>query len=178
MNAKLEKPVTAKPSQRAKEKKGGFGYPVIIGGAIALGLLAIVSTSFSGGQYSLSLADISADRDSFIGKEMRVSGNIKASTTQMVETQGRMELRFVLTDGEGNDTKIVYPHNPPDPYKEGRSAIVEGKMQNDGSILAHKLTVKCPSKYQTEGGTVDPAKLEEYQKKYGSSGPSAGAGTY
>lgn len=163
MNAKLKKPTET----AAKPKKSGVSYPVIIGSAVALGLLAIVSTGFSGGQYALELSDIAADRDAYVNKELRVTGNIKASSTQMVEANGRMELRFILTDGQGNDVSVVYPHNPPDPYKEGREAIVEGKVRPDKVILAHKLTVKCPSKYQTEGGTVDPAKMEEYEKKYG-----------
>ena len=148
-------------------RRGGFSYPVVIGIAVALGLLAIVSTSFSGGQYSLSLADVAAQPGAYEGKDLRVTGKIKPSSTKVSERDGRMELHFVLTDGEGNDSKVVYPHNPPDPYKEGRQAIVEGRMESGGVIRAHKLTVKCPSKYQTEGTTQDPAKLEEYREKYG-----------
>ncbi len=165
MNAKRDE--TSTPARMKATKEAGVGYPVIIGGAVALGLLAIVSTSFSGGQYSLQLSDLSAASGSYEGKELRVSGKIKASSTRMVETEGRMELHFVLTDGEGHDSKVIYPHNPPDPYKEGRAAIVEGTVRQGGVIHAHKLTVKCPSKYQTEGGTVDPTKLDEYRQKYG-----------
>lgn len=148
-------------------RRGRFGYPLIIALIVGVGVLLVVKSSFSSGTYSLQLADVVEDQAKYMGHDVKLVGKIKEGSVDVVATSGVQETRFTLHDGQGHELRIVYPHNPPDPFKEGRDAIVEGTLQPEGHVLCTKLTVKCPSKYQTEDGAPDVKDPGYYQKKYG-----------
>ncbi len=165
--------MTETPKAATRRKRAG--YSTIIAVIVGLGALLVVQSSFSSGRYSLDIAAIKAEPHRFVGREVKIVGKIKEGTTENVTRGSTQELRFVIHDGLGNELPVAYPHLPPDPYKEGRECIVEGIMGKDGTIQCTKLTVKCPSKYQTEGGThpgdeQDPG----YEKKYGPARPASG----
>lgn len=154
----------APPTKR--RRKGG--YPLIIGTLVCVGAVLIVSSSFSSGTYSLEIASIVAEPDRFVGRDMKIVGTVKAASITTRTTKDRVETHFVLQDGKGHELAVVFPHNPPDPFKAERQVIVEGTLEVPGRVLCHKLTVKCPSKYQEEG-VVDGRSDGYYQEKYGTS---------
>jgi cytochrome c-type biogenesis protein CcmE len=165
----------ARSSARTVTRRKG-GYPLIIAGMVAIGLVLVVSSSFSSGSYSLSIADLAGDSDLYIDRDVKVVGTVKAGSVD-IRTQARsVAVHFVIEDGLGGEVPVVYPHNPPDPFKEGREVIVEGTVQapaNDGeppAVLCHFLTVKCPSKYQEEG--LDGGDDSYYREKYGEPVPA------
>jgi cytochrome c-type biogenesis protein CcmE len=104
---------------------------------------------------------------------MKVVGMVAEGSIDTYTTNGRVETHFQIHDGKGHVLPILYPHNPPDPFKEGRQVIVEGVLEkgDDGKerVLCQKLTVKCPSKYQEEG-LADANSDNYYRQKYGSGG--------
>jgi cytochrome c-type biogenesis protein CcmE len=119
---------------------------------VGVAVLLIVGSSFSSGKYSLELADVVATPERYVGREVKIVGRIKEGSASSQTEGGQVVLRFVVVDDNGHEIPISYPHNPPDPFKEGRECIVEGVYQKDGTLDCKKLTVKCPSKYQTEDG--------------------------
>jgi cytochrome c-type biogenesis protein CcmE len=136
----------------SSRKRGGVSVGAIIAVIVVVGLGLVIFATASGGQYAVAIDQITSEPERFHHKKVRVVGNIKAGSTQLLTTNGQPELRFAIVDEHGNELKVVYNQAPPDPYKEGRSSVVEGVLQPDGSVLCQKLTVKCPSKYQGEGG--------------------------
>ncbi|MEE2779507.1 MAG: cytochrome c maturation protein CcmE [Myxococcota bacterium] len=165
---------TPAASGPAPRRKGG--YPLIIAAMIAIGLVLVVSSSFSSGTYSLTIGDLAKDSDLYIDRDVKVVGNVKAGSVD-IRTQARsISVHFVIEDGLGGEVPVVYPHNPPDPFKEGREVIVEGTVQPPTSegespaVLCHILTVKCPSKYQEEG--LDGGDESYYKEKYGKPFPA------
>ena len=149
------------------------GYPVIIGTMVCFGALLIVTSSFSSGTYSLEIEAFQENPDLYIDHDVKVVGTIKVGSIDTRTSHERIETHFVIHDGKGNEVAVNYPHNPPDPFKEDREVIVEGEFLRaakgaGGYVLCHKLTVKCPSKYQDEGGVESDGRSEEYYKnKYG-----------
>ena len=139
-------------SGRETSSRKGVGYPLIIATMILIGTLLVVKSSFSSGTYSIQISDVVADRAHYEERDLKLVGKIKEDSVRTSESGGVAQTLFTIHDGKGNELDVVYPHNPPDPFKEGRDCIVEGRLLNDGGLLCAKLTVKCPSKYQSESG--------------------------
>ncbi|MGM0575477.1 MAG: cytochrome c maturation protein CcmE [Myxococcota bacterium] len=153
----------AERDDKPRRRKGA--YPLIVAGIIGVGALLVVQSSFSSGTYSLEIAAVQAEPARFEGHDVKVVGTVKEGSSETRTVNGRVETRFTIHDGQGNDLQIVYPHNPPDAFKEGRHVIVEGTFEDDRSVTCGKLTVKCPSKYQEEGGDAGYSD-DYYEKKY------------
>ena len=157
------------------------GYPIIIGTMVCFGALLIVTSSFSSGTYSLEVHAFQENPDLYIGHDVKVVGTIKTGSIDTRTSHERIETHFVIHDGKGNEVAVNYPHNPPDPFKEDREVIVEGEFRKaekgaGGYVLCHKLTVKCPSKYQDEGGVQGDGRSEDYyREKYGQAVTPAGS---
>ena len=159
-------------------KRGRFGYPLIIATLVGVGVLLVVQSSFSSGTYSLEIDAVQEKGSRYLGRDVTIVGVVAEGSIETRTDSARVETYFEIHDGKGHALPILYPHNPPDPFKEGRQVIVEGVLEKseDGTerVLCHKLTVKCPSKYQEEG-LADANSDDYYRKKYGN--PTAGEGS-
>lgn len=163
------------PRQLPERRRGG-AYSLIIVGIIVAGVALVLMSSLSGGQYAVEIGQVvAAEPDRYEGKRLRVVGNIKADSARHVVVEGKPELHFAIVDAHGNELAVVYPQAPPDAFEDGRECIVEGTLTSPTTIEAAKLTVKCPSKYQTEDGLVDKSP-EYYRDKYGAPPPTSGPG--
>jgi cytochrome c-type biogenesis protein CcmE len=59
-------------------------------------------------------------------------------------------LSFAVRDRDGNaSVPVTYSGVVPDPFREGREVIVDGKLEG-GTFVAERdsLVTKCPSKFQ------------------------------
>lgn len=157
----------------------GISVGAIIGTVVVIGLGLVVFATTSGGQYAVAIDQITNQPEKFHNKKIRVTGNIKLGSARFLTTNGQPETRFAIVDEHGNELEIIYLQAPPDPFKEGRSSVVEGVLQDDGTVVCHKLTVKCPSKYQGEGGENGDDGLNNYDSpsydRYRNGGSTTGA---
>ena len=60
-------------------------------------------------------------------------------------------LLFRLEDEEGEILDVVYPGVKPANFEQATSVVAIGQYKQE-AFLADQLLVKCPSKYQAEGG--------------------------
>lgn len=170
--------MSEEPQTKPKKR---VGYPIIIGTMVCFGALLIVTSSFSSGTYSLEIQAFHEHPDLYIDHDVKVVGTIKTGSIDTRTSHERIETHFVIHDGKGNEVAVNYPHNPPDPFKEDREVIVEGEFLRaekgaGGYVLCHKLTVKCPSKYQNEDGVQTDGRSEDYyREKYGQTVSPPGA---
>ena len=76
-----------------------------------------------------------------------ISGEIIGSSVQWNPTTGI--LKFDVQDKTGGKTlPVVYHGAKPDDFTDNWPVIVTGQLQSNGSFLASKLLIKCPSKYE------------------------------
>ncbi|MFO0750916.1 MAG: cytochrome c maturation protein CcmE [Myxococcota bacterium] len=170
MTAEIEPRIPAEPGRKPKasanQKPSGYG--LIVGIIVAIGIALVVFVTTSGGQSELTIGKVTAAPEKYENRKLRVVGTIKQGSTKSTTVNGKSETNFAIVDDQGNELRVVYRQALPDPYKEGRSAIVEGTYASaagtSGLVEANKLTVKCPSKYQTEDGS--PVDYEAYKKRY------------
>lgn len=75
---------------------------------------------------------------------VRVGGEVMAGSIAWDES--RAQLYFVLTDGV-QQLPVVYPGLAPDALRAGVTAIVEGRLDEEGLFRAQKLLLRCPHEY-------------------------------
>jgi len=132
---------------RAKYIIGG----VIIAVFLVWGAAAFINTTI---QYvSLREAAQSA-------RTVQVMGKIDFDRVNYNTDESRLE--FEVYDAEADDMlsadrlPVFYYGIVPGNFDQATSVVLKGKPDDDGRFVAEQMLVKCPSKYQGEGG-------EEYQ---------------
>jgi cytochrome c-type biogenesis protein CcmE len=134
---------------------------VVVVAAVVLIGLAVIGSSTSGGAglYDYSLAQLAAAGASVEGRDIKVSGNVAHGSVR--GEPGGSDFRFDLDDGQGHRLTVAYPRLLPDPFEEGRTAIVQGRLQQ-GVLQASNLTVKCPSRYADGAANLSEAEQQRY----------------
>jgi len=153
------------PSVPMVRRKRMSWAPIVVT-ACVLGIgLAVLGTSTSGGaglyNYSLTqLASAGADAE---GREIKVVGRVAAGSVR--GEAASPTFRFDLEDGTTHRLTVAYPRLLPDPFEEGRDAIVQGRMVG-GVLQASNLTVKCPSRYADVESMSEAQKQKYYDTDY------------
>ena len=83
------------------------------------------------------------EREAPVGP-VRVGGGVLAGSITWDDSRG--ELGFTLHDGTRN-LRVIYRGPAPDSFRAGVTAIVEGRLDDDGRLLAERLLLKCPHEY-------------------------------
>ena len=78
------------------------------------------------------------------GKAFRIGGMVKAGSLKR-EADG-VTLRFVVTDTE-QDMTVTYKGILPDLFKEGKGAVAQGKLGDDGVFAASEVLAKHDENY-------------------------------
>ena len=78
------------------------------------------------------------------GKPFRIGGMVKEGTIQR-EADG-VTLRFVITDTE-RDITVAYKGILPDLFKEGKGAVAQGRLDENGLFVAKEVLAKHDENY-------------------------------
>jgi cytochrome c-type biogenesis protein CcmE len=128
-------------------RKRKIRLTVALGAAVLLAA-ALVYTSFSGATEAKTPSQILASGD---GRSYELTGKVVDGSIQ----RSGDETRFEIRDRTGSTSvPVVYTGVVPDPFREGREVIVEGRMK-DGTFVGERdsLVTKCPSKFKKEEDT-------------------------
>jgi cytochrome c-type biogenesis protein CcmE len=134
-----------------RSNKANRQFKFIIGGLVVVGLIVylMVSAIQSAGAYYREVGEVVAQHETLVDKQLRVSGNIV--TESINYDVSTLDLRFKISDPADASKQIpIYFHGvkPDQIDREGSSAIVEGKLRQDGTVEANHLLLKCPSRYE------------------------------
>lgn len=104
--------------------------------------------------YYKTITELGAMGDRAYGERIRVGGDVAGS---IQHSNGAVQ--FVITQDQ-RKLNIVYRGTDPlpDTLKDGAQALVDGKLDRDGSFRATKIQAKCASKYEAKPGGV-PGKM-------------------
>lgn len=70
---------------------------------------------------------------------------------------------FYMIDNKGIRSHVIVAQEKPQDFEKSVNVVVGGKMEND-NFVASKLLMKCPSKYEGEGGPPEFVKQGEYNE--------------
>ncbi|MBK6966592.1 MAG: cytochrome c maturation protein CcmE [Bacteroidales bacterium] len=84
------------------------------------------------------------------GREFHVIG--KLAPGKPIDFDARKDANsftFYMLDNKGAEMKVRYTDSKPQDFEKLDQIVVIGKMK-DGEFKAHKMNLKCPSKYNDE----------------------------
>lgn len=155
-----ESTILTSPQLDAKPAKRNVKF--IIGAVVifaAIGFL-VFNAMGSAGAYYMTVSELAAQSDTYVGKNVRVSGVVIDDSVDYNASD--LILRFNI--GDDANQLPIYFHGPrPDNFVRAAEAIVEGKYGEDGVLYANSLLLKCPSRYEEHGGEQKPVEYEEFQ---------------
>ncbi len=128
-------------------KKFVIGMTVLV---IAFGFLFFQGLDQSMMAY-LNVRDLESNAPLQSDKVLQVTGIVQPGSIQLVSAE--QTYYFVLQDLENPESRVrvVYRGIVPDNFKPGIQVVVQGEYrQESGQILAERILVKCPSKYEED----------------------------
>ncbi len=105
-------------------------------------------------------------------RTVQVMGKIDFAKVNYNTGQNRLE--FAVYDAEAKDTlaaermPVYYYGVVPGNFEQATSVVLKGK-QTEGVFVAEQMLVKCPSKYQGEGGS-EYQDMKKHDEAVGSTG--------
>lgn len=154
-----ESTILTSPQLDAKPAKRNVKF--IVGAVIifaAIGFLVFNAMS-SAGAYYMTVSELTDGAASHVGKTVRVSGVVVDESVDYNASE--LILKFNIKD-DANQLPIYFHGPRPDNFTRAAEAIVEGKYGEDGVLYANTLLLKCPSRYEENGGEQKP--VDEYEE--------------
>ena len=118
---------------------------LIVGGLVILGaVVALVLNAFQSNLVFFFSPTQVAAGEAPKGKAFRIGGMVKEGSIRR-EADG-VTLSFVVTDTE-KDMAVRYKGILPDLFKEGKGAVAQGKIADDGVFVASEVLAKHDENY-------------------------------
>ena len=118
---------------------------LILAGLVVLGLVvALVLNAFQSNLVFFFSPTQVAAGEAPKGKSFRIGGLVKTGSLKR-EADG-VTLRFVMTDTE-KDMTVAYKGILPDLFMEGKGAVAQGKLGEDGIFVASEVLAKHDENY-------------------------------
>jgi cytochrome c-type biogenesis protein CcmE len=114
---------------------------------VVLGAAYLVTTSMqTSAVYYLTVSELRERAPALQTQSVRVAGNVAPGSVEKID--GGLAIRFIVED-PGGSFPVYYSGAPvPDIFGEEVEVVVEGKLQTDGTFVAHTLLAKCASKFE------------------------------
>ena len=136
----------------------------LIGGAlIVLAIAALIVNGIqTGGNYYLTLDELAAKENGIVGQGVRVNAIVDKESVNY--DSRAISLSFDLVNPESGARRSVIFNDPmPDLFMKSESVIVEGAVNDGGTLEAHTILVKCPSKYEEAQANGEAVPTDHYQ---------------
>jgi cytochrome c-type biogenesis protein CcmE len=116
---------------------------LIVGGLVSLAVAATLVLNALDSNIALYItpSEIAAGKAPQ-GKAFRIGGMVKEGSVKRNE----LTVNFVVTDTV-KDVPVAYTGILPDLFKEGKGAVVQGKLGNDGLFTASEVLAKHDENY-------------------------------
>ncbi len=123
------------------KKLGILGSVVIV--ALGIGYLALGNFG-ENLVYFMTPSEVVVMEQNRYGKKMRVAGMVVKASMEVIPNT--LKLRFDLTDG-AETIPVAFEGIPPDLFKEGKGAVVEGYWDADHVFHSHMIMAKHEEDY-------------------------------
>ncbi|MBI4741436.1 MAG: cytochrome c maturation protein CcmE [Betaproteobacteria bacterium] len=124
---------------------------LIVGGLVILaGVATLVLNAFQSNLVFFFSPTQVAAGEAPKGKTFRIGGLVKEGSIKR-EADG-VTLRFIVTDTE-KDLTVAYKGILPDLFREGKGAVAQGKLGDDGLFVASEVLAKHDENYMPPEAT-------------------------
>ena len=124
----------------------------IIGGVVILVFVVWGATAFM----DTTIQYVSLDTAARSARPVQVMGKIDFDAVKY--DTDKAQLSFAIYDAEAEQPTgakrldVVYHGVVPGNFDQATSVVLKGQPDSTGTFVAEQMLVKCPSKYQGEGG--------------------------
>lgn len=147
----LDPPASVLATGPERPKRGKRSWGLLVGlVTMGVAILAIALTGIDNAAvYSKGVDQLLQERERFVSRNVRVVGMLVRGS--LMRRSEPCEYRFRIHKGAA-ELAVQYPQCIiPDTFRDVPNVdvevTVEGRLQKDGSFLAHQIMAKCPSKY-------------------------------
>ena len=110
----------------------------------------MIQATTTTGAYYMTVEELVGAGEAIVGQQVRVNGTVMDGSEDWQPREMTLKFSILDEDGTGAALPIVFYGPRPDNFQRAASAIVEGKMLEDGTFQADNLLLKCPSRYEEE----------------------------
>jgi cytochrome c-type biogenesis protein CcmE len=133
------------------------GKKFLVGGIVVLAALGYII--YGGMQQALVYfkmpSELRAEESSMKGKFVRMGGMVVKGS--MEKDLQNLTYKFQITDG-GTSFPVYFKGVPPDLFVEGKGAVVEGRVENDGVFHATTIMAKHAEDYSPHADGTSASK--------------------
>jgi cytochrome c-type biogenesis protein CcmE len=143
------------------------GKKLLAGGVVILAALGylIYSSMRTAVVYFVTPAELVEQGAAARSKALRLGGMVEQGSLQW--NPRTLDLRFRLTDGK-TSVAVAHKGTPPDLFAEGKGAVVEGRVNADGSFAASAIMAKHSEEYRPpKAGEMPVFQKGRYQQAPG-----------
>ena len=129
------------------------GRKLAVGGVLIAGAAAYMAYlgASDSWQYYLTVDECVAGADHLGGEPIRVSGKVRPGTLRIATDRRRAD--FAL-QGTETSLPVVCSTSLPDNLAEGADVVVEGRLDEAGTLQGHKVLTRCAGKYAARVSTA------------------------
>lgn len=138
---------------------------LIVGGLASLALAAVLTLNALDSNIALYVtpSEVAAGKAPQ-GKAFRIGGMVKEGSVKRQD----MTVHFVVTD-TAKDIPVAYTGILPDLFKEGKGAVVQGRLGGDGVFAASEVLAKHDENYMPPEAQHALDQAQKAQKTLGAS---------
>jgi len=131
----------------------------------------LISASFVNNKISyLSIQDLKATKDNFVGKEIKITGKVFGDNLEEKLTKEGKVYKFTIKDKMVKKNppmiSVIYTGILPDSFQKNADVVCTGELNSNGDFVAHSIIAKCPSKYEAQGDDhPDAIKIKDKESK-------------
>lgn len=143
---------TGIPVHLAEKKAPLIARRYLIGGLLLFVLMGLMAwATVNTGAYYLTVEEALVPGSIAAGQRIRVNGLVVDGSEDWNARE--LTLKFAIydenaPDDSGQHLEVLFYGPRPDNFQRAASAIIEGKMLEDGIFKADTLLLKCPSRYE------------------------------
>jgi len=139
----------------------GLNWRLVVGVLVSAALFGFfVIDGLESKTYFFTVDEAVAKANSVGQQKIRVKGSVVDGTIQGEE--GDVGRTFEISE-KGEQLRVQYDQAVPDTFEPGVQVVATGHLDEQDTLQANKLMVKCPSRYEGKPPTA--------HEKKGSSGP-------
>lgn len=133
----------------ATAQGAGVNIWLIVAGLAVVGILAglVMFDGFEAETYFYDVDQAIAQGDDLVGQTVRIKGQVETGTVRGKD--GDLGRTFRIAE-RGESIWVTYEGVLPDTFEEGVEVVAQGTVDEDYTLVADEVLVKCPSRY--EGG--------------------------
>lgn len=140
-------------AMREDGEPGGMAIWSVVGIILVAAAIAfVVYDGLKSETYFYTVDQAVAQGTDLPGQRVRVKGVVEPGSIEGKD--GELGRTFRIAEN-GKSLRVTYDKAMPDTFEESREVVVQGEVDDDMTIVADEVLVKCPSRYEGNPPTAN-----------------------